>query len=112
MARYRIFSKKSRNQLARKRRMRIFVLFTLWQAYQVQRDMWMHPMNVERPLKGEFHTLYKDQRKYPDRFFENYRMSVDQFDFLLRLVTPLLQGVGSNFRESISAEQKLVLTLR
>ena len=56
--------------------MRLFVLFTLWQMYQVDTEIWVHPMNVERSRKGEYFTLYKDQRNYEDRFFENYRMSV------------------------------------
>ena len=50
----------------------LFVLFTLWQMYQVDREIWVHPMNVERSRKGEYYTLYKDQRNFEDRFFENY----------------------------------------
>ena len=92
--------------------MRLFVLFTLWQMYQVDREIWVHPMNVERSRKGEYFTLYKDQRNYEDRFFENYRMSVQQFDYLLRLVTPLIKRQDTNYRVAVSAEQKLVLTLR
>ena len=41
--------------------MRLFVLFTLWQIYQVDREIWVHPMNVEPSKKGEYYTLYKDQ---------------------------------------------------
>ena len=63
--------------------MRLFVIFTLWQMYQVDKEIWVHPMNVERSRKGEYFTLYKDQRNFKDRFFENYRMTVQQFDYLL-----------------------------
>ena len=92
--------------------MRLFVLFTLWQMYQVDREIWVHPMNVECSRKGEYYTLYKDQRNFKDRFFENYRMTVQQFDYLLRLVTPLIKKQDTNYRVPISREQKLVLTLR
>ena len=61
MARCRILSKKGRKQQIRRRRMRFFVLFTLWQMDQVDREIWVHPMNVERSRKGEYFTLYKDQ---------------------------------------------------
>ena len=89
-----------------------FVLFTLWQMYQVDREIWVHPMNVERSRKGEYFTLYKDQQNFEDRFFENYRMTVQQFDYLLHLVSPLIRRQDTNYRVSISPEQKLVLTLR
>ena len=112
MARYRVLSRKARKMKLRRRRLRIFVLFTLWQMCQVERNIWVHPLNQERSRKGEFYTLYKDQRKFPERFFENYRMSVQQFDYLLGLVSPLIEGKSCNFRTPISAEQKLVLTLR
>ena len=112
MAQCRILSKKGRKQQIRRRRMRLFVLFTLWQMYQVDREIWVHPMNVERSRKGEYYTLYKDQRNFEDRFFENYRMTVQQFDYLLRLVTPLIKKQDTNYQVPISPEQKLVLTLR
>ena len=92
--------------------MHFFVLFTLWQMYQVDREIWVHPMNVEHSRKGEYFTLYKDQRNFEDRFFENYRMTVQQFDYLLRLVSPLIRRQDTNYCVSISPEQKLVLTLR
>ena len=79
---------------------------------QVERNIWVHPLNQERSQKGEFYTLYKDQGNFPERFFENYRMSGQQFDYLLGLMTPLIEGKSCNFRTLISAEQKLVLTLR
>ena len=92
--------------------MHFFVLFTLWQMYQVDREIWVHPMNVEHSRKGEYFTLYKDQRNFEDRFFENYRMTVQQFDYLLCLVSPLIRRQDTSYCVSISPEQKLVLTLR
>ena len=104
MARYRVLSRKARKIKLRRRRLRIFVLFTLWQMCQVERNIWVHPLNQERSRKGEFYTLYKDQRKFPERLFENYRMSVQQFDYLLGLVSPLIEGKSCNFRTPISAK--------
>ena len=92
--------------------MHFFVLFTLWQMYQVDREIWVHPMNVEGSRKGEYFTLYNDQRNFEDRFFENYRMTVQQFDYLLCLVSPLIRRQDTNYCVSISPEQKLALMLR
>ena len=79
---------------------------------QVESNIWVHPLKEERSQKGEFYTLYKDQQNFKDRFFENYCMTVQQFDFLLRLVTPLIKKQDTNYQVPISPEQKLVLTLR
>ena len=112
MAWYRVLSRKAQKMKLRRRRLRIFVLFTLWQMCQVERNIWVHPLNQKRSRKGKFYILYKAQRKFPERFFENYRMSVQQFDYLLGLISPLIEGKSCNFRTPISAKQKLVLTLR
>ena len=60
------------------------MFFWLLQFQYVARSMWVHPMNNLRFEKGEF-------------FFSMYRMNVVKFD---------------NWRHCISAEQKLVITLR
>ena len=39
---------------------------------------------------GEFNTLYKDLRKYPDRFYTYYRMSTEQFDTILAQIQHLI----------------------
>ncbi|KAL4705475.1 hypothetical protein ACJJTC_017335 [Scirpophaga incertulas] len=45
--------------------------------------------------------------------FRNYlRMDSAQFDHLLHLVTPYIQKQDTLFRDSVSAEQRLVVTLR
>ena len=46
---------------------------------------------------GEFFNLYCDQRYFKEKFFDNYRMSVAQFDELLRKVTPFIKKKDTNF---------------
>ena len=69
-------------------------------------------MNVERSLKGEFYTHYADLRYYKDRFFKFYRMTTQQFDYILERIALLITKKHSNFWSPISAEQKLVLKIR
>ena len=59
MAQYRVLSRKGRKMKLRRRRLRIFVLFTLWQMCQVERNIWVHPLNQERTRKGEFYHCTK-----------------------------------------------------
>ena len=56
--------------------------------------------------------LYCDQHYFEDKFFENYRMSMAQFDDFLRKITPLIKKKDTNFRKAITPEEKLSITLR
>ena len=72
---------------------------------------WVHPYNLDVHTKGEFFVIYPDLRKYSEKFFRTYRMSIHQFDNLLHLLRPEIQKNDNNYRESISAEERLVITL-
>ena len=73
--------------------------------------MWIHPLNNMCGEKGEFVIYYYDLRQYEDKFFGMYRMSVNKFDELLQMVTPLIERQPNNYRESISPEECLVIAL-
>ena len=97
----------------RERRVRhIIIIFLLWQLQQVNRDIWVHPLNEERTEKGEFYTHYTDHRQFEDRFFELYRMTVAQFDELLYIVGPRILKQETNFRRPLSPEERLAITIR
>ena len=61
--------------------------------------------------KGEYNVLYPDLRLYEDRFLMMYRMSIDKFDELLQMVTPLIEKHNTKYREAVGPEERLVLTL-
>ena len=84
----------------------------MFEMQMVHREVWIHPLNVERSGKGEFYRLYLDQRHFPEKFFENYRMSTHQFDDILNKIDPLVWKKDTNFRKAITPEEKLALTLR
>ena len=75
------------------------------------RSLWVHPINNLRFEKGEFFMLYPDLRWYEDRFFQWYRMSTRKFDQLLCIVQNALRKQPTNFREPISPEEQLVITI-
>ena len=39
------------------------------------------------------------------------RMSIDKFDELLQMVTPLIEKQNTKYREAVGPEERLVLTL-
>ena len=78
----------------------------------MRRMMWIYPLNELRLDKGEFYTLYPDLRHFVPKFFNMYRISVPKFDRLLQKISPLIEKGWMNMREPLSAEHKLVLTLR
>ena len=73
---------------------------------------WVHHINQSHQQFGEFHTLYKDLRKYPDRFYIYYRMNTEQFDYNLAQIEHLIYKPNTNWQCSISAEEKLATCLR
>ena len=75
------------------------------------RSVWIHPINNLRFEKSEFFMLYCDLHKYEDRFFGWYRMSTKKFDELLGIVENALRKKCTKFREPISPEEQLVITI-
>ena len=91
---------------------RMFAICLLLSMNYGERELWVHPYCLEAATKGEFFVMYPDLRKYPWKFFRTYRMSIRQFDNLLHLLRPTLSKKLNNYRETISAEERLVITLR
>ena len=90
----------------------ILLVFMLWRVSMVNREIWVHPLNLQRENKGEFYSLYPDLRNFNKEFFSMYLMTPAKFDALLKLLEPRLKGTHTNMRKPISAEQKLVITMR
>ena len=99
-------------RLAERRKRRLFVIFLLLLLEESPRSCWVHPNNLERKEKGEFYRLYPDLRHFNKRFTGMYHLNVEKFEELLQKVTPLIEKKWTYMREPISAEQRLILTLR
>ena len=95
----------------RQRRRFIYLLMALELQKNISKLYWVHPLNDDRAERGEFYILYKDLHEYPDRFFDMYRMKPQQFDYLLNLVRTELTRRGCNYRQPLTAEERLVVTL-
>jgi len=73
---------------------------------------WVHEVNMKRGEFGEFHLLMKQLRQDEVKFKEYFRMSSNQFEHLLSLIKDDIEKKEANYRESISAEERLALCLR
>ncbi|XP_069586989.1 uncharacterized protein [Ranitomeya imitator] len=76
------------------------------------RRMWVHPLLTKRLTKGHFHRLYTALREHPDKFYLYCRMSIQTFDRLLEILRPGITFQDTRLRKAISAEERLLLTLR
>ena len=99
------------NLLIQRRRRHFAVAMLLLQLNFNIRRMWVHPINNLRFEKGEYFVLYPDLRRYEEKFFNWYRMSIKKFEYLLKLVKQRILRRNTNYREAISAEEQLVLTI-
>ena len=76
------------------------------------RKYWIHPILHDRMTHGMFWTLYPKLRLHEGKFFNYMRMSMNTFDELLAELEPDITSTTTMMRDSVSPEEKLVITLR
>lgn len=76
------------------------------------RRYWVHPLICDRENSGKFFKFYNDLRKYPEKFFDYYRMTINSFDELLQNVREQLKKNCTQLRVPITPEERLTVTLR
>jgi len=60
---------------------------------------------------GAFFHLVQELRTDEERFFNYFRMTVKNFDYLLNLIHDKLKKIDTNMRKAISPHLKLAVTL-
>jgi hypothetical protein len=56
-------------------------------------------VNQKRTKLGEFHSLYQQLKRYPDRFYEYFSMLQSTFNYILRLIEPRIHKVYTNIHK-------------
>jgi hypothetical protein len=74
--------------------------------------MWVHPINYDRRLHGEFHQRMPQLLEDEGSFLLYYRLSKVEFYHLLNMVAPKLEKCSTQIRASISPEEILAVCLR
>ena len=77
-----------------------------------RRSVWVDPIFQRRKELGQYHTLVSELRRNDRRFFQEFRMSTQQWDYLLERVTPAIQRQDTFWREAISPPERLAICLR
>ncbi|XP_071534104.1 uncharacterized protein [Panulirus ornatus] len=76
-----------------------------------RRQHWIHPVIEDSLSHGMYVTLYPKLRNHEEKFFNYFRMSMTSFDDLLELVGEDIATANTTFRDSISPEEKLIVTI-
>lgn len=76
----------------------------------LNRKWWIRPINVARPIYGDYEHLFQEL-KYNDAdiFFRYVRMRKKTFHRLLQMVKPFLTKTN---KRAFTPEQRLTITLR
>jgi hypothetical protein len=72
--------------------------------------MWIHGFNEDRGDTEFFKTSWP-KRHYPDKYKDYHRMQIETFDYILEAIKDDL-ATQSNFRDCISPDEKLTITIR
>ncbi|XP_077511892.1 uncharacterized protein LOC144122188 [Amblyomma americanum] len=78
-----------------------------------RRRFWVHPCWRYRDVEGQANALLPRLRARDEGFFRDFlRMPPSSFDTLLHLVRPVIERQDTPFRRSISAHDRLAMTVR
>lgn len=77
-----------------------------------RRRYWVHEINQDRAMYGEYHTLYKKLVKDSERYHIYFRMNETEFDVLHDFIKDDIYKKGTSFREAISTKERLAVALR
>lgn len=78
-----------------------------------RRQFWVREWIEKRSELGFVSTLYNELKEQNQEMYKNFiRMSVEDFDYLLELVTPLIQKKDTVMRKALTPLERLCVTLR
>jgi hypothetical protein len=78
----------------------------------IKKRLWVHKCFRNRKSDGEYWTLYKELTDDELKFYQYFRMSKHQFNYLLQKIEKDLKKKNTTFREEISHVEKLAPCLR
>ncbi|KAL1487967.1 hypothetical protein ABEB36_015348 [Hypothenemus hampei] len=87
-----------------------------WYQYRqmkmkAQKRIWVHPY-IERNFHCRLFVAAKELQESDTKFLAFYRMSKESYIALVATVAPAIQYKNTNMRECVSAEERILITLR
>ena len=98
--------------LRRRRRKRIVRAMMAARQAVPRRRFWVHPIVANRPAQGDYEHLYFQLRQDDDKFQEYFRLTVEQFDWLLDKVKDQIEKQDTRWRKAICPEARLAICIR
>lgn len=86
--------------------------YTFFFFSKQKRKCWVHNINKEREVFGEYATLMPQLRADQKRFFIYFRMTVECFDEILGWISDEIYKIPTNFRMPINPSERLAIALR
>lgn len=77
-----------------------------------KRSKWVKTWKLNRVKSSDMILLRELRQNDPDDFKNYLRMDGEDFDYLLKIVGPMIKKQDTIMRDSISPEERLVATLR
>ena len=96
----------------RRRRKRMMRAAEGEEQHRARRRFWVHPIVGRRPAQGDYEHLYMELRQDEQKFREYFRLSVDQFDWVLDKVKAQIEKQDTFWRKAISPGACLAICLR
>lgn len=78
---------------------------------KLKRRYWIRPFNLQS-IKHSVNLVAKELNMDMEKFKGFYRMNQDTFFSLLGLVSPLITKKDTHYRDAVSADERLLITLR
>lgn len=75
------------------------------------RRMWCHPY-IERNVHCRLFVAAKELEKSDSKFVAFYRMTKESYLHLIDIVSPSIRQRDTQMRECVSAEERILITLR
>jgi hypothetical protein len=73
---------------------------------------WVHDINLQRHVSGEYQTLMEQLRRDERRFYIYFWKTTDKFDEVLSMIKDDTRKMDTNYREAISPDEHLAIALR
>lgn len=89
-----------------------FMAWQLIRRTRKRRRYWVHPYNKGCSIKGNFKITKELLVNDEEKFQSYHRMLPGTYKLLVQLVGQALKKEDTKFRESVSAEERLLIVLR
>ncbi|CAH1998907.1 unnamed protein product [Acanthoscelides obtectus] len=89
----------------------VLIYYRYKRQRRLRRKLWCHPY-IERNINCRFFMAANQLAETDVKFVQCYRMSKASYLELVKLLSPFLSKMNTNMQECVSAEERILITLR